>query len=95
MVTLTTDKASSPRVGDEQNARPADGNLDGVVRATSRDLPVGSHLIRVMNKRRPCNECGELTNYVQHTVGTLWSWRLCWKHIAEDAMIVKYLVFVD
>ena len=99
MLTLTSEKASGP--GSAMNTargRP-NGNLDGVVRATSRDLPFGimpdgAHIVLVKLKRRPCIKCGDLTSLVQHTQGALWSWRLCWRHIAKDAIFIQYASLV-
>ena len=56
------------------------------------DVPVSTGNIiwvRVAKLRKPCNQCGRLTNYVQRGDGSPYGWRLCWKHLSKGAVMVK------
>jgi len=45
--------------------------------------------IRVAQIRKPCNECGELKNFVEHPDGQPYSWRMCWKHLKPGAVLIR------
>jgi hypothetical protein len=58
----------------------------------SRDVSASADKIiwvRVARARRPCNECGRLTNYVERKEGSPYGWRLCWKHLDPKGVVVK------
>jgi hypothetical protein len=79
------DPAESERGGRKAPSDSSNGTVGELLRVL-RDWEVP--VVHVDRVAKPCNECGALTYYKERTGRRPYGWRLCWRHLSREALVV-------
>jgi hypothetical protein len=71
------------REGEGSHAIP-NGTVELLLELRDWEVPV----VVVDRVAKPCNECGALTYYKERTGRRPYGWRLCWRHLSREALVI-------